>query len=386
MKKIIKITAVALLISLAAGFVLLSFKNNRFMAKADEGYYLDYALSFKNCGFSWYRNFFKEYLSDSKHWLFPNPLRFGFIYISYLWMSIFGFNFNSLAYLSLFCYVLFLAGSFYFGYRYFKYKTAFLLTALLAFSPLAMAMGRRALSDSAGNLFLACSVWLFLRASEQEKNSKYILFILAYSIAMLIRESSVLFLPFFIGWNIFFRKKTAVLFIPAVLVAIVYVLLGATPYFFDTVKTIILSPRSNPYAIVFCSGPWFRYIVDYLLMSPATLILAMFFAGNYILKPGKDRVILYFFVFFIFTYIAFNFFAKNVRYVLILDIPIRLAALLMLEKIAGRFLPKYKTSALIVFVAFVIFFDCLSFSRLFSRHSIYDPASVFLLKATKFVP
>ncbi|MEA3306069.1 MAG: hypothetical protein U9R52_04565, partial [Candidatus Omnitrophota bacterium] len=80
-----------------------SFKYLIFGGGADEAYYLRYSTLVAQEGFSVFPKLFKDYISDSQNWMFPNPLRVAFITISALWVGIFGETYTALSLLSLFC-------------------------------------------------------------------------------------------------------------------------------------------------------------------------------------------------------------------------------------------------------------------------------------------
>ena len=125
-----------LVIALAACLILSTFRDIQFASAADEGYYFKYAAFIAGKGLSGFNELFKGYLEHQEHWLYPSPLRAGFIILSAVWLKIFGQSFINLAYLSLFCYVLFLGVAYYFSRKYLGEQLALLFVILLAFSPL----------------------------------------------------------------------------------------------------------------------------------------------------------------------------------------------------------------------------------------------------------
>ncbi|MFA5345664.1 MAG: hypothetical protein WC315_05260, partial [Candidatus Omnitrophota bacterium] len=72
---------------LVVAVTLLSFtlKNIRFASSADEGYYFRYASFIAQKGLSGFGALFKNYLENQQFWLYPNPLRVGFIILSAIW-------------------------------------------------------------------------------------------------------------------------------------------------------------------------------------------------------------------------------------------------------------------------------------------------------------
>lgn len=389
----------ALLFIFAVSFTAISFgfKNLKFAANADEGYYLKYAAYIGDKGISGFPDLFRDYTENQQNWLFPNPLRIGFIILSSIWLNIFGYSFLNLAYLSLFCFYAFLFACFYFLKKYFGKNSALLVTILLAFSPLNMAMARRALMDSCANLFMVLSVWLFFDSLRENKIFKTALFILVYSFTILVKESSVLLSIFFIfyillRWGIFKkpirpRDFLAATLFPFGIVGIVYVIAaGGLSIIMDTAEIIIKSPQTNQYAIMFGSGPWFSYIIDWILLSPWVAILAIAFPLHYITKDEWKEEVSYLILFSVTLTFLFSFFTKNIRYLITLDMPIRLFAVLMLNELIGRVFKSGVFKIVLTFVIIIAFFDYLRFNNLFLKQGIYDPVTQWLLQAQHIIP
>jgi 4-amino-4-deoxy-L-arabinose transferase-like glycosyltransferase len=323
----------------------------------------------------------------------------GFILLSSTWIKIFGNNLLNLAFLSLFSYCLGLCICFYFTRKYFDEKIALLFSVLFAFSPLNMAMARRALMDSTLNLFLILSIWLFFSLLKERSSVKYVLFILVYSFTLLIKESALLLSLFFILYLIclkFIFKKAVYLkdllsatLLPFVITGVVYISLSGSIFNIVGMFKIILGPPgNNQYAMLFGSGPWFRYIIDYILLSPWVVILSIGFVFYRAALKDIDEDILYFLLAFISLFFSVNIFTKNIRYAMVLDMPMRLFSVLLLKNIAEAIFPKYKYAFIltVILVSAIAVFDYISFQSLFLKDGIYDPASFMLLKSRHIIP
>jgi 4-amino-4-deoxy-L-arabinose transferase-like glycosyltransferase len=379
--------------------VFSSFKYLEFYGGADESYYLRYATLANEDGLTAFQGMFKDYISDSQNWVFPNPLRIAFITISALWTRIFGATYLALSSLSLFCYLLALAVSYYFSKKYFGRTVSLLFCILLAFSPLNMAMARRALVDSAANLFLISSIWLFFDMLEDRKRFKYFIFVITYALAILIKETAILLVPVFVLY-LFIRRYALkkelhlsdLLYIsiyPPLLAGIVYLAAAGTPFnVLRVIKIIMASPSTNLYAILYSSGPWFRYVVDFILLSPWVSILAIGFFFSYISSKQYQEKMLYFMSVFIIYFLVLNIFAKNIRYAILLDTPLRIFAVFMILKIIENRFTKSKYAPILPYtlVIAIAAYDYLSFYNLFITNGIYDPVSFLLLKARQFIP
>jgi len=386
-----------LIISVAAAGVLFTFRNINFMAKADEGYYLNYAAYIGTKGVLGIPDLFRYYLANHASWIFPNPLRIGFIMFSACWLNLFGSSFMNLAFLSLFSYCLLLAVSFYFAGRYFGNRIASLFTLLLAFSPLYMAMARRALMETTVSLFTILTVWLFLEILRKGSKYKILLFVIIYAFTILIKENVCLLSIFFLfyllvrrrifGGGINLSSVLAVTLYPFLIAGIVYVIAagGIAPVII-TAKIILNSPSTNLYAIYFGSGPWYSCLVDFLLLSPWVCILAIVYSFGYLVKDRWQEEVVYFALLSAGLIFLSVFFTKNIRYLITLDVPIRLFAVLMLDELARRFFKKRVFLVLSIAVIAICLFDYLSFYNLFVLQGIYDPVSARLLEARHIIP
>ncbi|MDD5662088.1 MAG: glycosyltransferase family 39 protein [Candidatus Omnitrophica bacterium] len=386
----------ALVIILAVTLLLPTLARVPYFSYADDVCYFKYATYLGEKGFNGLSILFQGFIADQPNWFNPHPLRIGFIILSAAWLKILGYSLLNLAYLSLFSYALFLVFSYYFSRKYLGEQFALLLVILLAFSPLQMAMARRAFIDSTLNLFSLLTIWLFWDFLKNGGRLKFILFILAYAGSILIKETSLLlifvFLPFLSASRFIYKKKVPLremallLALPLVLAGLAYLASGALVYMPGIIKVLLMPAPAGSYASLFCSGPWYRYLVDFMLLSPWVVILTIGFIFSFFLKREEDELALYFIFVFLLTFVVFSIFLKNVRYMIILDTPMRLFSLLMLNKIAQRIYPRRAMKLTFVLVIILAFFDCLNFYYLFIGEGIHDPTSFFLLKARQFIP
>lgn len=394
-----RVVAIAL-VTLSALMLFPGIPSVQFAAGADEGYYLSYATNIRHNGVSAFPRLFSEYIGDSRHWVFPNPLRVGHLSIAALWQSIAGKDsFASLARLSAVCWLLTVV----FGYVMIALvvneRRAALLTLLTAFSPLGMGLARRALGDTMTGLAMLLCIALFFLALRRPAPGYRLLFMLAFFSAILIKETSVLLaVPFalFGAYAVFsFGKEktsglTMALMIALPLVCSGCVMIaaaGGVQPLITVGKIIVSSPGANPYAVAYCTGPWYRYVIDGLLLSPFTTMAAIGSVFYLIVKKRADLFVTYMAVVAICGFIEFNFFAKNIRYLLYLDVPGRVLALFMLERIVSAWVPsRFADSVLWGAVFLIAMADLSAFNHLFLTGRIYDPVSANLLQLLKIIP
>ena len=339
-------------------------------------------------------------MGNKENWIWPDPLRFGYFLLTSQWVALTGVSFRSLALFSLICFVLLLS-TFIFASRLFNKNFAALSVLLLAFSPLSMAMGKRALTDSLGNLFFGLSLWTYLGfLCEKRRGLFFSLFVVFYSYSILIRQQFILFEVFFLVVFFLFKyyyKKALPLAYAVVTVAAPLSIVGATWLFSSSgladllmlFKIIRNMPAVNPYSVYFCRGPWTRYLIDYLLLSPWVTLTAFFFVGYALLVNKtilKDPKVGYFLCALIIIYILLSSFDynKNIRYALCIDTVMRITVVIMLREIfKGK---KFMGDIVFGLIVLLCLVDFLSYQYLFVTSNVYDPISYRLLKARLMIP
>ncbi len=374
-----------------------------FMKRADEGYYFIFASRVAERGLSQFPALIKSYASNTELHLYPPPSRVGHILLTALWLKLFGYSFVNLARFSFFCYVLFILVCFYFSLKLFGRDLAFPFALLSASSPLVMAMGKRAHLDSNANLFWALCIWIFLGFLITKKKSKFIIFLIVYSVCISIKESSAFLLVFFVMYFLihkyYFKNAISnnyllgIIFIPPILIGISYlVLFGGFYNFLSLIKGLLDthfgSVKFSQYAVLFCTGPWYRYIIDYLLLSPVTTLLFLGYLGYILISRKWEDKILYFFLYFITVFGIFSNlkYSKVVRFVINLDMVISLFSVFMLYELFRQKNKRYQTYFVLMGVIVIFFVNYHNFLYLFCNRNIYDPVSYWLLQAKKIIP
>ena len=204
-------------------------------------------------------------------------------------------------------------------------------------------------------------------------------------------------LPFYILGLLYinFEKKSAIGFIKDVIflllpVVLVVGLVYLLAYGYDNIvaiaKVIIsIIKGGNQYDQMFDRGPWYRYLMDFMLLSPFTLILAIGFAGYTVLTQNKSRKVILMLLLAGYLLFAYGLLAKNIRYLIIGDIPLRFFAAFaiwtLIDSKAG-----FKIGYALVLLATLSCFDLASFTCYFITNDLYDTISFNLLTTSKIIP
>jgi hypothetical protein len=143
----------------------------------------------------------------------------------------------------------------------------------------------------------------------------------------------------------------------------------------------------NIYGIRFSQGPWFRYIIDFFLLSPLTYLFSVvgvaFCLSDKSHRLGKDICIIYVLGgFIIFSLLP----VLNIRYILFLDIPLRvfsvLGVIFVVKNINER-IYRYLFATMLFFIISGI--DIYQFFQLFIKSKVYDPVTINLIVANGFI-
>ena len=315
----------------------------------DEKFYLGYSVYMARVPNASLLPLVNNYIAEPVNHIFPSPVRIGYIFIASRWMKLINlYSYRALSYMSAFFSILSLFIGYIFTRSLFDKRTALLSLMLFAASPLNLAFSRRPLQESMVYFFFILTLYLFYCALKKENILSIAAFAVSFFALILVKESSVLLLPFFLIFIIlekrFFSKGLkilpllAALAITLVCVTLTYLLaVGGLGRLARLVLIILFSPLGNPWAKAHLFGPLTKYITDFFLISPLTLVpAAVFFIYYFADRDSRTESSSYLVAFFIIFYLAYSIYIKNVRYVIALDLPIRVFAVLALSKVLAQ--------------------------------------------------
>ncbi|HVZ31434.1 MAG TPA: glycosyltransferase family 39 protein, partial [Polyangiaceae bacterium] len=399
----------------AAVLVLVTWMLGASLGKAwhapdsDEGYYLYFVSQVQQHGLgvfpelfrSWNANDIVSDVLDRPNWWHPPPYRLGYIVVGAWWARFFGASIASLSWLSTVSHLIWASINWVFARRHLDETFALLLATLCAFSPLLTGEARLALMDNYAVVWVTLAAWLFLEMLEQPTAWCWQIGCgAALTMAILTKELSV-FVAAPLGTvaliERFYRQRPlpfwrffAVLALPGALSLPFFVLAaGGLSSLLTTIQIVLSSPASMPYALLYCSGPWYRYLIDYLCLSAFPTLLGLLGAGALLQRwfDGEWSTIEVFFLVFGVGLLAQQApFIKNARYMMGLELPLRFLAVGLLLRCAQRIWPARSTLLAALVVAGLCFLDWRSFQHLFADVGGYDPLSFDLLKARKIIP
>lgn len=260
--------------------------------------------------------------------------------------------------------------------------------ALLACAPLGIQLGQRAYIDGFFAFWAVLTLWTFWEASRKGRHPAWLW---AYSIALgltiLTKENSLFLCA---GISVLFlaqcfKEKRLDWALAIATVAGGLLGLGGLIVACGGLSLLLEVLRSNRHAIYQTSyliktgdGPWFRYFIDLLALSPLATILAI---AAFCQWRVQDQLTRYFTLFLSASYLlmANLTYGISVRYTAMWELPLRWLALTQLIYLASRFPLRFRNTFLIVAVALVCVVDLHQYALFFVRNGIYDPAPELLL-------
>jgi 4-amino-4-deoxy-L-arabinose transferase-like glycosyltransferase len=306
----------------------------------DEGLYRKYVNQLIVGGLSAYPDIVDNYIEVQKTLpgsILP-PVRFLYIFAAYLWHQIFGSDaLAALHHVATLFSVLTLLLATVFAWRLKGPAIALGVAALMSVAPTQIHMSQHALVDGFFTFWALLTLWMLWENLQTPRRWP---FLLAYSLglALMVLTKENAFFVFFAVLCIFGLNRWlrfGVVSRELLLATVVGPLLGFVVLVFlagglETLRTsYLLSVSKNyqlTYAIATGDGPWHRYLVDLLLVSPVVLLLAV---GSAFRLNRLEKPELYLFSFIAASYLLMcNIkYGMNLRYANMWDMPLRFLAL-----------------------------------------------------------
>lgn len=275
------------------------------------------------------RKLVDEYNKDEKQWLFPKPIRVGYVWPLAALMKITGQKDVTVgSYLSCFFSILSLVILVILALRFFNRYVALYALLFMSVSSIPLAISRRTWSDA---MLEFLGILLIYFSCEIIRSSKwrwlwYLPFVAIGSYAALVKESGAVFYGLcviWIIWALFIKDKSVVQGLilagtsmvgAALSVAVTLYVSGGLTSALDVMKHFSEALPGNTYAALYQTGPWHQFVGGFLIVSPLTSCLCLIA----LVRIKENRDILFGIVFFMTALIILTLAAplsQNMRYV-----------------------------------------------------------------------
>jgi 4-amino-4-deoxy-L-arabinose transferase-like glycosyltransferase len=359
----------------------------------DEGLYRGYVNSLIAGGLTSYPEIVDHYIEVQQKLtgsILP-PVRFLYIFAGYLWHQVFGTEALTALHgvASLFS-ILTLLLSTAFAWRLKGPVWALGVAALMSFAPTQIHMSQHALVDGFFTFWALLCLWLIW---ENLRTPDHWLRLVAYTLGLcclvLTKENSffvfvallaILAVNRWLAFGVVTRQLLLCTVAGPLLGFVVLVFLAGG---LETLRTTYqLSVSKNyqlTYAILTGDGPWHRYLVDLLLVSPVILLLAI---GAAFRLDRSQKAELFLFVFIAASYLVMcNIkYGMNLRYANMWDMPLRFLALGQIAAFA-TLLPRYRTLILGGAIGLICAIELRQYIILFVQFPLYELVPEGLLRA-----
>lgn len=281
------------------------------------------------------------------------------------------------------------------GYRHGGARRMLVLTALMALAPLQIDLAQRALIDGPFAFFSVLTAWFFWENLKEPRRRGWLL---AYGVALfllvLTKENAAFVFAALLATAatlmLVRREKPnwALLFVSLISVALAVIflasLVGGLGKWLAFYRMFVAKSAALPYARQMQDGAWYRYLVDFVVLSPGIVALAV---GRIFQIERSTRDDLFWALFLGFSFLAMSSvqYGMSLRFAAYWDEPLRWLAASQLIFWTRRLFPRRALLALTVAVLLLMAIDFSQYTRLFVRGAIYDPVSAQLLHASDLV-
>lgn len=257
------------------------------------------------------------------------------------------------------------------------------MTALLATGPLQIYLCQRAVIDGYFAFWAIAALWLAWENLQRPRHAGWLVsYALCLTILVLTKETSAFVVFPLLGTfllNRFLRLGTvtphllaATIVGPAIAVLLLAAMVGGLGEWVRFYQMFVAKSRTSFYPMAAQDGPWFRYAIDFALMTPAVVAFAI---GGIFQLRRRDRAGLFMAVFAAFALIGLSCvkYGMSLRLAAFCEIPLAWLACSQVLALSRRF-----RSVRPAIVAAGLFFVLAAvglnqYVRLFVQGGLYDP-------------
>jgi 4-amino-4-deoxy-L-arabinose transferase-like glycosyltransferase len=256
-------------------------------------------------------------------------------------------------------------------------------TALVATAPLEIYLSQRAMIDGYFAFWAVTALWLAWENLQHPKQAGWLVaYTICLTILVLTKETAAFVVFALMGTlllNRFLRIGTltpqlvaATVAGPALAVLILVALVGGFGDWVHFYQMFITKSRANFYSVAAQDGPWYRYAIDFALVSPAIIALA---TGAMFQLRSDHRAECFMGCFVLLALVSLSCvkYGISLRYAAFCDVPLAWLAcsqVFALSKGFSKVRPSLIAASLFLIVSAI---GLNQYARIFVRGALYDP-------------
>jgi hypothetical protein len=284
-----------------------------------------------------------------------------------------------------------------FAFRLGGARVALVVGALMAVAPLELVMAHRELVDGVFAFWALLSLWLLWENMQRPGRLGWLAAYAGSIAVMVLTKENAFFATVamagilctakaFPGLNL---GKTdwgtviATVAGPMLGVTVLICIAGSPQTLIETYRLLVAKAEKMTFAYESGGGPWFRYIVDIMLVSPTVLLPAI--GGIFALRrENRQGIFLLLFMVFSCAVMVNVKNGMNLRYATMWDMPLRYLAAGPILQMAGA-VRRWPVAAAVILVAVVGGVELHQYALIFVQHDLGDPITQFLMYALEIV-
>ncbi|MEY2438767.1 MAG: hypothetical protein QOI34_152 [Verrucomicrobiota bacterium] len=362
----------------------------------DEGLYRGYVIDLSRIGVLSYPDIVDHYISIQQKLsgsILP-PVRFLYIFTAYLWHLCFGTEaLGALRGVASIFSILVLILSGIFAWRLKGTVCGLGVMSLMSCAPTQLHMSQHALVDGFFTFWALLCLWLLWENLQKPGRAKWLVpYTLGLSLMVLTKENAFFVFVAIVAiivtnrWLYFGTVNRELLICtvvgPLLGVVVLVFLAGGLDVLLTTYRLSVSKNYNVTYAILTGDGPWYRYLVDLLLVSPLILLLAV---GSIFRLNSTKKPEVYLTVFVAASYLIMcNIkYGMNLRYTNMWDMPLRVLAFSQIVALTS--FTKHKTWLLAAAIAVIAALELRQYYILFVQFPIYEPVTHLLMRALRIL-
>jgi 4-amino-4-deoxy-L-arabinose transferase-like glycosyltransferase len=326
------------------------------------------------------------------------PTRCMFILAGWAWDALFHSGIKmSLRYVAatFSCLGLLLSG--WFAFRLGGIRYGLVVSALMAVAPMELVMAHRELMDGVFGFWALLTLWLLWENLQRPGRLGWLAAYAGAIAVLVLTKENAFFVAVALGgiicttavfpslnlgkvtWSTVAATAMGGLLGIAVLISIS----GSLGTLIETYHLLVTKAEKMDFAYMSGGGPWYRYIVDLMLVSPLVLLPAI---GKIFALRLKDRQPIFLLLFVVFSCAVMvnvkN--GMNLRYATMWDMPLRyLAAGTILQMAAA--VRRWPIATAVTLLGVIGAMELHQYALIFVQHGVQDPITLYLMYALQIV-